>query len=405
MTELRRNTIETADSASIDAFGRWRVSNPSTLFDSKQLHDNQPLIFDDQEISGSGTGSSHSTNTASSVLSVTASTAGKRVRQTFMRFNYQPGKSLQILLTGVLEKSGVGQAGIVRGFGYYDDNNGIFLQDNEGVLQIVRRSNTTGTPVDTAIDQSNWNLDKLDGTGPSGATLDATTSQILYIDLEWLGTGRVRIGFVINGLVVYSHEFLHANVISGVYMSTPNLPIRYEIENDGTGGEAQLEHICSSVVSEGGQDKNGVLRHVKSSLLSNLDGDNNYVMQGIKLKSTHIDTTIDILTASIIATTSNDEAHWYVAMGGTLTGGSLTFTGLANSSIEYATGDGVIQHSGGTTFDGGFVSNTNTFRQQIVNAVRLGSSILGTPQTIYLVLTPITNNTIMQTAITWRELI
>jgi len=357
MTELRRNTIETADSASIDAFGRWRVSNPSTLFDSKQLHDNQPLIFDDQEISGSGTGSSHSTNTASSVLSVTASTAGKRVRQTFMRFNYQPGKSLQILLTGVLEKSGVGQAGIVRGFGYYDDNNGIFLQDNEGVLQIVRRSNTTGTPVDTAIDQSNWNLDKLDGTGPSGATLDATTSQILYIDLEWLGTGRVRIGFVINGLVVYSHEFLHANVISGVYMSTPNLPIRYEIENDGTGGEAQLEHICSSVVSEGGQDKNGVLRHVKSSLLSNLDGDNNYVMQGIKLKSTH------------------------------------------------ATGDGVIQHSGGTTFDGGFVSNTNTFRQQIVNAVRLGSSILGTPQTIYLVLTPITNNTIMQTAITWRELI
>lgn len=404
MTELRHNFVEASDSASLDAFGRWRVSNPSTLFDSKQLHDNQPLIFDDQEVSGTGTTSVHSTATASSVLGVSASTAGKRVRQTFMRFNYQPGKSLQILLTGVLEKTGVGQTGIKRAYGYYDENNGIFFQDNEGTLQIVKRTSTSGSAVDIEIDQSSWNLDTFDGTGPSGLTLDPTTSQILYIDLEWLGTGRVRVGFVIGGTVMYAHEFLHSNVISGVYMSTPNLPIRYEIENLGTGGAAELEHICSSVVSEGGQDKNGILRHERSDLLSNLDTGNLYVMQAVRLKSTHIDTTIDILTASIIATTANDEAHWYLALGGTPSA-ALTFTGVTNSSVEVAGGNGTITLSGGTVVDGGFVANTAVFRQEIVNAVRLGSEIDGTPQTMYLVLDPIVNNSVMQTAITWRELI
>jgi len=98
--------VAQGDTPSIDAFGRARVAEPVTLFDSKQLHDAAPLTFDDAEVSGTGTGSSHNVNTASTILSTTNATAGKRVRQTFMRFNYQPGKSQLILCTGTLQLLG-----------------------------------------------------------------------------------------------------------------------------------------------------------------------------------------------------------------------------------------------------------------------------------------------------------
>ena len=59
-----------------DAFGRLRVSNPLTLFDSKQLWDSLPLLWDDQETSGTGTGTAHSGAAARTQLSVSADTAG-----------------------------------------------------------------------------------------------------------------------------------------------------------------------------------------------------------------------------------------------------------------------------------------------------------------------------------------
>ena len=89
-------TIKASDSASIDAFARLRVSNPYTIFDSKQIHDNLPRRWDDQEISGSGTTSTYNTNEASTTIAVSSLTAGRRVRQTFMRFNYMPGKSTMV---------------------------------------------------------------------------------------------------------------------------------------------------------------------------------------------------------------------------------------------------------------------------------------------------------------------
>lgn len=94
-----------------DAFDRLRTAHPKTLFDSKQLADALPLQWDDQGVSGSGTGSSHSVNQAASTLSVSNLTAGRRVRQTKRWFNYQPGKSQLILMTGVL---GAGASGITR---------------------------------------------------------------------------------------------------------------------------------------------------------------------------------------------------------------------------------------------------------------------------------------------------
>ncbi len=160
----------------IDAFGRQRISTPEMIFNSKQIFDNQPLYWDDVQETGSGTTSTHSSFTASTTLAVSANTAGKRTRQTYMRFNYQPSKSQLIHITGILKKSG-GGTGIITRMGYFDDDNGIFLQRSGSTVSIVLRTSTSGSPSDSnLITQANWNLDKMDGSGISGVSLDFSKS-------------------------------------------------------------------------------------------------------------------------------------------------------------------------------------------------------------------------------------
>lgn len=396
--------------ALLDAFGRQRISQPETIFDSKQLYDNQPLFWDDQEVSGGSTTSSHSVNTASTTIGVADGVAGKRVRQTFMRFNYQPGKSQLILCTGVLDKSG-GGTGITQSFGYFDDQNGIFVRNNEGTVQIVKRSYTSGSAVDTAVDQSDWNIDRLDGSfnnaddhkhNPSKLTLDVTKAQIFFVDIEWLGVGTVRCGFVIDGVIHYVHAFHHSNRISSVYMSTPNLPLRYEIENDGNGGAATLEHICGSVISEGGAQKNGILRHKDSGTLSVSSGAE-VVMMAARLKSTHLGLSINIENISFLVKGNAKDGHWELRLGGTPSA-ALTFNGLTNTGVDVAIGNGSITHSGGTELDGGFVSSVQAAQFNTPNAARPGSAIDGTAQVLYLVFVP-DGNTDVEASVTWRELL
>ena len=118
------SSIDSPNQPARDAFQRVRMSSPVTVFDSKTLSDNLPLIYDDQQTSGSGTTSTFSANRASVTLAVSASTAGTRVRQTFQRFNYQPGKSQLVLITGII---GTGSSGITKRFGLFDDSNGLFF--------------------------------------------------------------------------------------------------------------------------------------------------------------------------------------------------------------------------------------------------------------------------------------
>lgn len=354
---VKGTPISFGDSPAADAFGRLRVSNPETIFDSKQIFDNAPLFWDDQEVSGSGTASNHFVNTASSVLQVSATTAGKRVRQTFMRFNYQPGKSQLVFMTGTLGPSG-GGTGITRAMGMFDDNNGLYFLDDEGTVKICKRTYVTGSPVDTKVAQSDWNLDKLDGTGPSGYTLDPTASQIGIIDFEWLGVGRVRMGFVIDGGVYYCHEFNHANSLAGVYMTTPNLPLRYEIENDGTGAASTLECICSSVISEGGQQDNGIVRYASTAntQITCAAVGTIYAVKGIRLKAANLGATVKILRAALQLQSTSDDVEWLLIFDPTYSA-TPGWGNETNSAVQTFTGNGETV-TGGTIITGGYTATS-----------------------------------------------
>lgn len=396
-----RRTIQAGDSASIDAFARLRVSNPETLFDSKQIHDSQPLFWDDQQVSGGGTTSTHNANQASTTIAVGATTAGKRVRQTKQRMNYQPGKSALIFLTGVI---GAGASGITAQIGYFDDNNGLIFQNKDGVMQVVVRTKTSGSVVNNTVNQASWNLDTMNGTGPSGITLDFTKTQIFLIDFEWLGVGRVRFGFVVDGIPIYCHEVLNANALTVVYMSTPNLPVRYAIENDGTAGAASLTHICTTVISEGGTDFTGILRygsvgatHVTASLAGTV-----YAVYGIRLKSTHLDAVVKEVSMSMIAET-NDDFEWTLRLNPTVAG-TFTFADQTNSCVQTATGATANTVTGGTILNGGFAQANTAVDRLLPSTYWMGSLIDGTADRMVLCVMPLSPNADIHGSLTWREL-
>ena len=316
-----------------DSFGNLKTSEPLTEFDSKQIFDNQPLFWDDQERSGSGTSSTYTKNRASTTIGVSNLTAGNRTRQTYKSFNYQTGKSFNVFETFVM---GSPVSGVTKRIGYFDDNNGIFLECSDDYY-LVLRSNVTGTPVEEKIAQSNWNIDTLNGSGLSGVTIDFTKAQIFAIEFQWLGVGDVVLGFDIGRETILVHQFNNSNVKDAVYMSTPNLPLRYEISNDGTGGAATLEHVCSNVQVKGGRALTGETRSVTR-------GDDEftattvntwYPVISIRLKSTSIGAVIKSFRASVSCTSNS---FYYVALiANPIIGGTdnASWVSVPNANFEY----------------------------------------------------------------------
>jgi len=376
-------------SNNLDAFGRLRVSNPEMIFNCKQLYDNQPLYWDDIEETGTGTSSVYSQNRASTTLSVSASTAGKRTRQSFARINYQPGKSQLILMTGIIKKTG-GGSGITARMGIFDDQNGLFFQNKNGTLSFVKRSYVTGVAVDSVFTQANWNIDTMDGDGPSKINLNPTKAQILVIDFEWLGVGRVRYGFNIDGITYYCHEILNANINDSVYMSTPNLPLRYQIENDGTGVASSLEATCTAVLSEGGKEDVGTNTYLSTdgTAITATKAQNNALL-GIRLKTGSKSCTIDVLDADILVT-SNDNFEWTLTRNPSVAG-TFTYNDIANSQLQYAVGNGSTNvTSGGYKVAGGYGTQKAQIQgDQLKNLLKLGCSITGAMDTLILSVSPL----------------
>lgn len=380
-----------------DAFNRLRVVHPHSVFNSKQIRDNQPLWWDDQEVSGSGTTSIHNMSQASVTISVSNLTAGKRVRQTYQRMYYQPGKSQNILMTGVI---GSGTNGVTKRIGQFTELNGLFFEQLGTAVRVVRRSRTSGTPTDFPVDQADWNLDKLDGSGISGVVLDISKVQIFTIDYQWLGTGEVKFGFFIGGRLIYCHRMLIANNLTTVYMATPDLPLRVEISNDGTGGAASITHICSAVTSEGGVDHTGMRVSIDRGTtgLTTLNDTDLYPLVAIRLKAGFFGTHIQLSRATTMVGGNTTLCKLVILFNPVVTGTPFSFTGLTNSAIEAdISRTSATKVSGGVKMYSCYRGPTRQGGETSYNlsngTILLGASISGVPDVVVLAVQRITGTT------------
>ncbi len=341
----------------LDAFGRLRVSEPYTLFDSQNRY-----IDGDQFSSITATGGNvvYVQNESSFNLNVSATSGSSVIRQSKTVQAYQPGKSLLTMNTFAMATL---KANLRQRVGYFTTDNGVYFEAVGTTLNLVIRSSTTGVVVEERIPQANWNGNTL----LSGIVLDPTLTQIFWCDIEWLGVGNVRAGFVINGQFIVCHTFQHANQPGNttVYMTTASLNPRYEITNTGsTTGNSTMKQICSTVISEGGYTPSTKIGYVTNNTSPTRVGSANTVISlcSIRLNPAYPDAVvvpaqIDLLLLDVrygqfqlienatIANASFSNVAGSVVQSAihtdTITNGTVVYAGLTSSRDEVEIGEDV----------------------------------------------------------------
>ena len=360
------------DSGAVDAFGRQRTSTPYTLFDSTMRYDKRSDQWFDKTTNGGTV--SYLTNESSAALTTTTASGDTVLRRTKQNFPYQPGKSMMVL------QSFVGTtpiAGLIQEVGLFDDNNGVILRASGTTLQFVIRSGASGSIVENVVDQSSWNIDTLED-------LDFSKAQIFAADLEWLGVGRVRVGFVVDGEVTYCHEFKHYNTLSSVYMTTAILPLSYRIHNASAQAAGRtLKQICCSILSEGGYEPDGAIYSVNHDLGSvpNVSGER--ITAGIRMASGR---TGNVILPVRISTTTNtsDLVLWRLRLNPTISGVVWSAAQNGRGNVEVTTSGTA---SGGTVVDSGFVSQGSANNYAVAEAIRLSLGQNASGVSDYLILT------------------
>lgn len=342
------NTVQFGDNTT-DAFGRLRVSEPYTLFDSQNRFQIDPQF--DTSTSGSAT-ATHLSNESTVAMNVTTASGDEVIRQTKRVFPYQPGKSLLALMTFVMAPT---QTNLRQRIGYFGANDGLYLEQNDTDIRFVLRKSTSGSVDDTEyVTQANWNVDKFDGTGPSGITLDLTKSQILFFDIEWLGVGDVRCGFYAHGKPVIAHIFQNENVKDKVYMKTAILPVRYEITATGAlSSGATLRQICSTVASEGGYQQD--VSELAAQRNTELTGINltTKPLISLRLNSGSLDAVVLPQIVKVLPTTGQDYIITLVR-NATLTGASWNTSTFTNVDYDVT----ATAMTGGDIMQVDYITNT-----------------------------------------------
>jgi len=432
--DLEKNTFDTAsacddifwetkklnkvftDSANLDAFGRFRVSQPFTIFDTKSIYDKGRYFWNSVQKDGSEVFNS---NDSSRTASITAD-GGYFIKETYRRFAYQPGKSQLVLFTGILnaEENVLKRVGTFRSLSandYTAEMTGIYFQaykttgmaDNLAYAWVINNGSNL-VPSQSAV-QASWNIDKMDGSGPSGVALDFTKSQIFVIDFEWLGVGRVRFGFNIDGVTYYCHQVLNANNINGTYLKTPNNPLRAEIRSTGA-SSGTMKTICASIMSEGGADPSFVTRSVSTSTIANVGTDNRRGILGIRLdpaRTNSVNEIIDISTVCNVGSVASTGPYKVeLVLRPAPVSGVTWLAANDNSSIQYANVPAGVVITGGTVVVTELAANNtgiNLGKPQYDKVLKLGRNLQGIPDECWLVVTPLVNMNGIYGAITFAE--
>lgn len=330
-----------------DAFGRSRVANPVTLFDSQHRYEEN--TYWDTTLSN-GADKQYNIHESTVSLIVSGTLNSKVVRETKRVFTYQPGKSLLIMNSFVFNAQ---LAGLRQRIGYFGASNGIYFEnDGTGNYIVLRRKLTSGAYTEQRIAQADWNTDQFDGTGPTLRTLDISKANIFWLDIEWLGVGDVRCGFVVDGKMAIAHTFHNDNVNPTTYMTTAILPLRLEIENtSATGVTSTMKQICNTVISEGGFEKKVKRSHVaRDADISALTTAYTPVIS-FRLNSSYLDAVI-LPDLFHVFSTATGNFEIVIIRGGTLNDTTWTTKGR----IEYNTDATTI--TGGTQTSHFYVATT-----------------------------------------------
>ncbi len=378
------NVTTTITGTNLDAFGRLRVSEPYTLFDSQNMYINGNQFSNVTANSGTVT---YVPAESSFDLAVTTANGSSAIQQARFTQAYQPGKSLLSLNSFAMATL---TAGCRQRVGYFTDKNGVYFEADGTDLYLVIRSSASGSLVEERIAQSSWNVNTLKtatNPNPSGYILDPTLTQIFWCDIEWLGVGTVRAGFVIDGEFVVCHRFNHANQTGNtrVYMTSATLNPRYEITNTtAIAGARTMKQICSTVISEGGFTPSTKLQYVSNGTNATRVGTANTLiaLASIRLNPAYTDA---VVLPSQIGILLLDVRYGEFQLIQNANVGTVTWSNVTNSVVQTAI------HSGNTVVGGNVVYQglSSSRDEAVIGAdvaarLQLARDVNGNPETLTL---------------------
>jgi hypothetical protein len=400
------NVATTIGGTNLDAFGRLRVSEPYTLFDSQNLYIDGGQFSNITANSGSVT---YVANESSFNLAVTTANGSSVIRQSKTTQPYQPGKSLLTLNTFAMATL---TANCRQRVGYFTSANGVYFEANGTDLYLVIRSSTTGAVVEERIAQADWNVDSLSnvvGTNPSGITLNPTLVQIFWNDIEWLGVGTVRAGFVINGEFIVCHRFNHANQAGNtkVYMTTATLNPRYEITNTGTVPSAlTMKQICSTVISEGGYNPATTINYVPNTIAPTRITTGNVftALSSIRLNPAYPDAVVVPAQIDLLLVDVQYGTFQLVLNASNVVANTGSWSNVTNSVVQYNTS--ALRIDDGTVVYSGLTSSRDTIAisEDIKRRLQLSRTANGTPDILTLCVAYQSNNADLLWKFGWEEL-
>jgi hypothetical protein len=361
-----------------DVLGRLKVAEAQSLFDTKTLFDKRDIFFTESLVSG-GT-STFIANNSCVDLSVTTTSGSTAIRQTREYFNYQAGKSMHVSISFVL---GAKKTNVIKRVGIFDASNGFFLEQDGTNLKIVRRTLTSGAIVDNPINQSSWNIDRLDGTGKSGYTLDETKIQLMAIEYTWQGAGFARFGFYFNNELVVCHEQVFSNVLTTVSITTPCLPVRFEITNSATSASATtFRCICISVTSEGGYNARGISYSIANTSSITIANNASVDLLAIRLKAANNRVPVILKNIGILST-GTTPLRFLCYFNANIVGGTWVSAGTY-SAVEY--NESITSFTGGELTKSGFVSAQSRQQESLIDSsFKLVSDFAGVSGTFLIV--------------------
>jgi hypothetical protein len=393
------NTVVTfANDYTTTSIGALRVAETQNVFESLFSFDKQTTIWDETLTSG-GT-STFNANTNSVDLTLPTTNGASVVRQTFRRIRYNPSRTVQVLSAGTL---GAPKANVRKRIGQFDTLDGVFFEIDGTNVYVVRRTSTSGSAVDNRTAQADWNIDKFDGTGPSGVTIDFSKHNLFYMQYAFQGFGDIVYGFYFNGKVRFCHRERISNVLTVPSMRTGHLPCRVEITNTGTAASSTTLSYNSFAIKNEGQngDFEGQVRSYSSAPLKTIS------TTIVPIISIRLGTGFERAIADIIKTTifvqTADEVIWSVYLNPTLTGSTFAVT---NSYVQLDIAATAM--TGGIELLSGILGQQNSSSELSIETLKLinsylGVSLAGTQQIITLAARNRTGTADVLSAISWRE--
>lgn len=367
-----------SDDFTMDSFERLRVSDARMAFEYGFGALTPTLATTLWEVGTVGAGSTEAltTNLYGTNLTLPVTTAVGRWIQSYNHIRYAPGISTLFRATFNFNSIGTGirsRIGMFTDQGTFPSTagDGFFLENDAGSIAVVRRYMTQGAGSEERVLQANWNIDKLNGSGASGVTLNWAMAQHLVVEYQWLGVGTIRFGFECGTAgTVWCHEMVSVNAVAESWCRTGSLPCRAETYNYATAAISSFTLINMCVIQEGDVADLRGWRYFgnwsgATAKVGGLTAGTLYPVMGIRAAGTN-----DLTKRARIIPVTISVTVAVVATGPTALLVSLLMLGTPNTGATYAVttgGSGVVTDIAATAATA--ITGTSVFNAIIPNVV------------------------------------